>query len=139
MPRSRIERKANEQDPMASEHTLNFTDAAFEQEVLKSDVPVLVDFWAAWCPPCRAMGPTVDALAAEYAGRITIGKMNIDDNPQTQMRYQVRSIPTLLLFKGGKVVEQRVGAMPKAELLKVLAPHLPAAAPAAPAETQLAS
>jgi thioredoxin 1 len=112
---------------MASEYTLNFTDAAFEQEVLKSEVPVLVDFWAAWCPPCRAIAPTVDALAAEYAGRITIGKMNIDDNPQTQMRYQVRSIPTLLLFKGGKVVDQRVGAMPKADLQKVLEPHAPQA------------
>ena len=110
---------------MSSEHTLNFTDAAFEQEVLKSDLPVLVDFWAAWCPPCRAIGPTVDALAAEYAGRITVGKMNVDDNPQTQMRYQVRSIPTLLLFKGGKVVDQRVGAMPKSDLQKVLEPHAP--------------
>jgi thioredoxin 1 len=91
------------------------------------------------------MGPTVDALATEYAGKMKIGKMNTDENPETPMRYQVRGIPTLLLFKNGKVVEQRVGAMPKAELLKVLAPHLPAAAPAAPAEpaepakTQLAS
>jgi thioredoxin 1 len=130
---------------MASEHTLNFTDGAFEQEVLKSDIPVLVDFWAPWCGPCKAMGPTVDALATEYAGKMKIGKMNTDENPETPMRYQVRGIPTLLLFKNGKVVEQRVGAMPKAELLKVLAPHLPAAAPAAPAEpaepakTQLAS
>jgi thioredoxin 1 len=87
------------------------------------------------------MGPTVDALATEYAGKMKIGKMNTDENPETPMRYQVRGIPTLLLFKGGKVVEQRVGAMPKAELLKVLAPHLPAtpAAPAEPAKTQLAS
>jgi thioredoxin 1 len=108
---------------MASEHTLNFTDAAFEQEVLKSDVPVLVDFWAPWCGPCKAMGPTIDALAAEYAGKIKIGKMNTDENPATPMRYQVRGIPTLLLFKGGKVVEQRVGAMPKQDLAKVLEPH----------------
>jgi thioredoxin 1 len=108
---------------MASEHTLNFTDAAFEQEVLKSDVPVLVDFWAPWCGPCKAMGPTIDALATEYAGKIKIGKMNTDENPATPMRYQVRGIPTLLLFKGGKVVEQRVGAMPKQDLAKVLEPH----------------
>jgi thioredoxin 1 len=111
---------------MASDHTLNFPDAAFEQEVLKSDVPVLVDFWAAWCPPCRAIGPTVDALAAEYAGRIRIGKMNVDDNPQTQMRYQVRSIPTLLLFKGGKVVEQKVGAVGKTDVQKMLDAHVTA-------------
>lgn len=108
---------------MAGEHTLQFTDAAFDQEVLNSDVPVLVDFWAPWCGPCKAMTPTVDALAAEYAGKIKIGKMNTDENPQTPMRYQVRGIPTLLLFKGGKVVEQRVGAMPKAEVVKMLEPH----------------
>jgi len=121
---------------MASEYTLNFTDGAFEQEVLKSDVPVLVDFWAPWCGPCKAMGPTIDALATEYAGKMKIGKMNTDENPETPMRYRVQGIPTLLLFKGGKVVEQRVGAMPKAELMKVLAPHIPAVAPAVePAKT----
>jgi thioredoxin 1 len=109
---------------MASEHTLNFTDGAFEQEVLKSDVPVLVDFWAPWCGPCKAMGPTVDALAAEYAGKIKIGKMNTDDNPQTPMKYQVRGIPTLLLFKNGKVVDQRVGAMPKPDVQKMIDPHV---------------
>jgi len=109
---------------MAGEHTLQFTDSAFEQEVLNANVPVLVDFWAPWCGPCKAMSPTVDALAAEYAGKIKIGKMNTDDNPTTPMRYQVRGIPTLLLFKGGKVVDQRVGAMPKAEVLKMLEPHL---------------
>ncbi len=109
---------------MAGEHTLQFTDSAFEQDVLKSEVPVLVDFWAPWCGPCKAMSPTVDALAAEYAGKIKIGKMNTDDNPATPMRYQVRGIPTLLLFKGGKVVDQRVGSMPKAEVLKMIEPHL---------------
>lgn len=109
---------------MASEQTLKFTDGAFEQEVLKSDVPVLVDFWAPWCPPCRALGPTVDALASEYNGKIKIGKLNTDENPQTSIRYQIRSIPALLLFKNGKVVDQRVGALPKSELQKVIDPHV---------------
>jgi thioredoxin 1 len=111
---------------MASENTLTFTDGAFEQEVLKSDVPVLVDFWAPWCGPCKAMGPTVDALATEYAGKVKIGKMNTDENPQTPMRYQVRGIPTLLLFKGGQVVEQRVGSMPKPDVQKMIDPHVAA-------------
>ncbi len=111
---------------MASEHTLNFTDGAFEEEVLKSDVPVLVDFWAPWCGPCKAMGPTVDALAAEYAGKVKVGKMNTDENPTTPMRYQIRGIPTLLLFKGGKVIDQRVGALPKKDVIKMLDPHVAA-------------
>lgn len=109
---------------MANEHTLTFTDGAFDQDVLNAEVPVLVDFWAPWCGPCKAMSPTVDALAAEYAGKVKVGKINTDEYPATAMRYQVRGIPTLLLFKGGKVVEQRVGAMSKPEVLKMLAPHL---------------
>lgn len=115
---------------MAGENTLTFTDAAFDQDVLNSEVPVLVDFWAPWCGPCRAMSPTVDAIAAEYAGKVKVGKLNTDENPATAGRFQIRGIPTLLLFKGGQVVEQRVGAMPKPELVKMLAPH--SAAPAAP-------
>ena len=115
---------------MASEHTLNFTDGGFDQEVLNSDVPVLVDFWAPWCGPCKAMTPTIDALATEYAGKIKVGKMNTDEHPATPMRYQVRGIPTLLLFKGGKVVDQRVGAMPKPDVQKMIDPHLVAQAPA---------
>jgi len=109
---------------MAAENTLTFTDVAFDQEVLKSDTPVLVDFWAPWCGPCKAMGPTIDALATEYAGKVKVGKLNTDDNPGTAMRYGIRGIPTLLLFKGGQVVDQRVGAMPKPEVLKMLQPHL---------------
>jgi thioredoxin 1 len=109
---------------MAGENTLNFTDAGFDQEVINSDKPVLVDFWAPWCGPCRAMAPTVDAIADEFAGRVKVGKLNTDDNQQTAMRFGIRSIPTLLLFKGGKVVEQRVGALPKPEVVKMLTPHI---------------
>jgi thioredoxin 1 len=109
---------------MASENTLTFTDSGFDQDVLNSQEPVLVDFWAPWCGPCRAMAPTVDAVASEYAGKIKVGKLNTDDNPGTAMRYGIRGIPTLLLFKGGQVVDQRVGAMPKPEVLKMIEPHL---------------
>jgi len=116
---------------MAGDNTLNFTDGSFDQEVLRSDVPVLVDFWAPWCGPCKAMTPTIDAVATEYLGKIKIGKMNTDDNPSTPMRYQVRGIPTLILFKGGQPVDQRVGALPKPDLKKMLDPHVGAAMPIA--------
>jgi thioredoxin 1 len=109
---------------MAGNNTLNFTDGSFNEDVLNSNVPVLVDFWAPWCPPCKALTPTVDALATEYLGKIKIGKVNVDDNPSTQMSYQIRSIPTLILFKSGKPVDQRVGAMSKPDLKKMLDPHL---------------
>ena len=108
---------------MAGDHTLTFTDAAFDQDVLKSETPVLVDFWAPWCGPCRALAPTVDAIAAEYDGKVKVGKLNTDENPSTPMRYGIRGIPTLLLFKGGQVVDQKVGGLPKSELVKMLAAH----------------
>ena len=111
---------------MASDNTLTFTDNAFDSEVLKANVPVLVDFWAEWCGPCRQMTPTIDALASEYQGKVKIGKLNVDDNGQTAMRYNVRSIPTLLLFKNGQVVEQRVGAMGKGDLQRILDTHVTA-------------
>jgi thioredoxin 1 len=109
---------------MAGPNTLTFTDAAFDQEVLRSDVPVLVDFWAEWCGPCRAIAPAIDALATEYAGKIKIGKLDVDANGATAMRYNVHSIPTLLLFRGGQVVEQKVGAAGKSELQKMLEAHV---------------
>ncbi|MDB9882919.1 thioredoxin [Bacteroidia bacterium] len=96
---------------------LEFSDSNFEQEVLNSgDTPVLVDFWAEWCGPCRMIGPLVEELATEYEGKAIIGKMNIDNNPGTPMKYGVRSIPTLLVFKNGEVVDKVVGAVPKTTL-----------------------
>ncbi len=109
---------------MAGVNTLTLNDSSFDSDVLRSAVPVLVDFWAEWCGPCRMMEPTINSIAAEYAGKIKVGKLNVDDNGGTAMRYGIRGIPTLLLFKDGRVVEQRVGAVGKSEVLKMLEPHL---------------
>jgi len=112
-------------DKTSEKHdTLTFTDASFDKDVLNSEVPVLVDFWAEWCGPCRMMGPTVDQVASEYAGKVKVGKLDVDANQQTSMRYGIRGIPTVLLFKGGKVVEQKVGAIGKPEFQKMLDKHL---------------
>ena len=101
---------------MASEKVLTFSDTNFDTDVLQSGVPVLVDFWATWCAPCKAIAPVVDAIAEEYEGKVKVGKVNVDENPATPAKYGVRGIPTVILFKEGKVVDQVVGAVPKAQL-----------------------
>jgi len=101
---------------MASNKVIQLSDDSFENEVLKSSTPVLVDFWASWCAPCKAISPVVDGLADEYDGKVKIGKLNVDENPATPGQYGVRGIPTLILFKDGQVVDQVVGAVPKNQL-----------------------
>jgi thioredoxin 1 len=101
---------------MASDKVVQLSDDTFESEVLKSSTPVLVDFWASWCAPCKAISPVVDGLAEDYDGQVKIGKLNVDENPATPGQYGVRGIPTLILFKDGKVVDQVVGAVPKNQL-----------------------
>ena len=109
---------------MASENIKELTDANFESEVLKSEVPTLVDFWAVWCGPCKQIAPMVDALADDYKGRVKVAKLDVDHNQIMAQQYGVKSIPTLLIFKGGKVVGQMVGAMPRSKLETELKKHL---------------
>jgi len=109
---------------MASDKVATFTDGNFESDVLKASTPVLVDFWAEWCGPCRAMGPTIDALAGDYGDKVSIGKLNVDENPSVTMRYMVRGIPTIMLFKGGEMVDQVVGLVDKSSLKQLVDKHL---------------
>ena len=109
---------------MASNSIMEVNDSNFDQDVLKSDKPVLIDFWAAWCGPCRALAPIVDELASAYEGKVKVAKMDVDRNSATPMRYGVRGIPTLLVFKGGQVKEQIVGYVPKEQIQKAIDKHL---------------
>ncbi len=101
---------------MASNDLVILQDATFEKEVLKSDVPVLVDFWAVWCGPCKAIAPAVEELAKQYKGKVKVAKMDVDEHQQVPQQYGIRSIPTLLLFKGGRVVDTIIGAVPRSKL-----------------------
>ncbi|PYV83549.1 MAG: thioredoxin [Acidobacteria bacterium] len=107
-----------------SGNLFEFTDNNFESEALKSDKPVLVDFWAPWCAPCRMVGPIIEELAGNYSDKIKVGKLNTDDNPGIASRYGIMSIPTILLFKNGEIVERIVGAAPKKDFEKMLSSHV---------------
>ena len=105
---------------MSSEHVIHITDANFESDVVKAGKPVLFDFWAEWCGPCKMIAPMLDEIANEYQGKVTIAKLNIDENPKTPQRFNVRGIPTLILFKNGQVEGQKVGALRKSDLAAFL-------------------
>ena len=109
---------------MSSPHIVHTTDATFNDDVLKSDKPVLLDFWAEWCGPCKAIGPILDEIATEYRDRLKIAKLNIDENPHTPPKFGIRGIPTLILFKNGTVEAQKVGALSKAQLAAFLESNL---------------
>ncbi len=102
----------------------HFSDSSFKQDVLESDLPVLVDFWAEWCGPCHMLAPIVEQIAQDYQGRVKVGKLNVDENPQIAAQFGIRGIPTLLLFDKGKPVEQIIGAVPKAQIKTKLDAHL---------------
>ena len=105
---------------MAAENVVQLTDATFDAEVTNSDKPVLIDFWAEWCGPCRMVAPIIDALAEDYDGKVKVAKLNVDENPQVSRRFNIRSIPTLLLFKNGELKETAIGLRPKPQLEQLL-------------------
>ena len=109
---------------MAGSNTLSATDAIFDSEISKSKGVALIDFWAEWCGPCRQLGPTIDAIADEYAGKLKVYKMNVDENPATPTKFHVRGIPTLLLLKDGQLVDQLVGNHPKNVIVQAIQKHL---------------
>ena len=107
-----------------SQQIVHVSDSSFEQDVLKSNVPVLLDFWAEWCGPCKMIAPILDQIATEYAGRVVVAKMNVDENPKTPMKFNVRGIPTLILFKNGLLEGQKIGAVRKADVVAFLDSNL---------------
>ena len=107
-----------------SQQIVHVSDSSFEQDVLKSNVPVLLDFWAEWCGPCKMIAPILDQIAAEYAGKVGVAKMNVDENPKTPMKFSVRGIPTLILFKNGQLQGQKIGAVRKADVAAFLDSNL---------------
>ena len=109
---------------MSGSEPLQVSDATFEEEILKSNIPAMVDFWAAWCGPCRAIAPVVEELARDYQGKVKVAKMNVDENAKTPAKYGIRAIPTLIIFKGGKEVERHVGYAPENILSAKIDNHL---------------
>lgn len=117
---SNVQSTANSHPPCTTKGVVEITDANFDQLVLKSDQPVMVDFWALWCGPCKALAPALEEVAAAYSGKVVVGKMDVDQNPSTPQRYGIRGIPTLLIFKNGQVQEQIVGNVAREKIEKAL-------------------